>query len=57
MGLTDLSARLYIRKRLGDHLLSFAVPPALFAEMEANADGSFPERHTWKALQAGDQEA
>ncbi len=50
VGLTDLSARVYIRKQLGDHLLSFAVPPVLFAEMEANAAGSFLERHTWKAL-------
>ncbi len=57
VGLTDLSARLYIRKQLGDHLLSFAVPPALFTEMEANVDGSFLERHTWKALMGEGREA
>ena len=56
VGLTDLSARVYIRKQLGDHLLSFAVPPALLAEMEANAAGSFLQRHTWKALMAGGRE-
>ncbi len=31
----------------------FAVPPALFAEMEANVAGSFLERHTWKTLMEG----
>jgi len=56
VGLTDLSARVYLRKQLGDGLLSFAVPPALFAEMEANVAGSFLERHTWKSLQEGGRE-
>lgn len=52
VGLTDLSARVYIRKQLGDHLLSFAMPFALFTEMEANVEGSFLQRHTWQELLA-----
>jgi len=50
VGLTDLSARLYARKQLGDGLLTFAVPLVLFDEMEKNVEGSFLERHTWQAL-------
>lgn len=51
VGLTDLSARVYIRKQLGDpHLMTFTVPFALFEEMEQNVSGSFLERHTWKSL-------
>ncbi|HPV48475.1 MAG TPA: DUF169 domain-containing protein [Smithellaceae bacterium] len=50
-GLTDLSARLYIRKQLGEaDLLTFAVAFALFEEMEKNVSGSFLERHTWQEL-------
>jgi uncharacterized protein (DUF169 family) len=51
VGLTDLSARVYIRKQLGDaHLMTFAAPFALFEEMEQNVSGSFLERHTWQSL-------
>ncbi|PKN70036.1 MAG: hypothetical protein CVU54_08380 [Deltaproteobacteria bacterium HGW-Deltaproteobacteria-12] len=50
VGLTDLSARVFIRKQLGDNLLTFAVPWALFVEMEQNVPGSFLERHTWQSL-------
>jgi hypothetical protein len=52
VGLTDLSARVCIRKQLGDNLLSFAMPFALFQEMEANAEGSFLQRHIWQELLA-----
>ncbi len=52
VGLTDLSARVYIRKQLGDNLLSFAMPFALFTEMESNVEGSFLQRHTWQELLA-----
>jgi len=52
VGLTDLSARVCIRKPLGDNLLSFAMPFALFREMEANVEGSFLKRHTWQELLA-----
>ncbi|MBN1470492.1 MAG: DUF169 domain-containing protein [Syntrophaceae bacterium] len=51
VGLTDLSARVYVRKQLGDpNFMTFAVPFALFEEMEQNVPGSFLERHTWQSL-------
>lgn len=50
VGLTDISARVYIRKQLGNHLLSFTIPMSMFEEMEANVEGSFLERHSWKDL-------
>jgi uncharacterized protein (DUF169 family) len=51
VGLTDLSARVYIRKQLSDaNLMTFAVPFTLFEEMEQNVPGSFLERHTWQSL-------
>jgi len=51
VGLTDLSARKYVRKLLGKQYLSFTMPWQLFMEMEANVPGSFLERHTWQSLQ------
>jgi len=51
VGLTDLSARVYIRKQLGDaNLMTFAAPSSLFEEMERNVPGSFLERHIWHSL-------
>jgi len=50
VGLTDLSARAYIRKQLADNLMSFAVSLAMFEEMEDNVEGSFLERPTWQGL-------
>jgi hypothetical protein len=50
VGLTDLSARVSIRKLLEDHLMTFAVPLAMFEEMERNVAGSFLERPTWQGL-------
>jgi uncharacterized protein (DUF169 family) len=50
VGLTDLSARVYIRKQLEDNLMTFTVPQAMFEEMEQNVAGSFLERHTWQSL-------
>ncbi len=52
VGLTDLSARVFIRKQLGDNLLSFAMPFSLFREMEADVEGSFLQRHSWQELLA-----
>ena len=52
VGLTDLSARVYIRKQLGDNLMTFAVPLSMFEEMEANVEGSFLDRPTWQSLLA-----
>jgi len=53
VGLTDISARVYIRKQLGDNLMSFAVPLSLYEEMEQNVSGSFLERQSWKDLVDG----
>jgi len=50
VGLTDLSARVYIRKQLEGNLMTFTVPQAMFEEMESNVDGSFLQRHTWQTL-------
>ncbi len=52
VGLTDISARKYVRTLLGSEYLSFGVPWEMFLEMESNVEGSFLERHTWKSLQA-----
>ncbi|WP_319523319.1 DUF169 domain-containing protein [uncultured Desulfosarcina sp.] len=50
VGLTDISARKYVRKLLGAEYLSFAMPWPLFLEMEANVEGSFLERSPWVGL-------
>ncbi len=50
VGLTDISARKYVRTLLGSEYLSFAMPWDMFLEMESNVEGSFLERHTWRAL-------
>jgi hypothetical protein len=50
IGLTDPSARLFVRKTLGKDLLTFTVPLQLFNEMESNVPESFLTRHTWKNL-------
>lgn len=51
VGLTDLSARVYARKQLGDaNYMTFTVPLALFKEMEKNVADSFLQRHTWQSL-------
>ena len=52
VGLTDLSARKYVAQQLGHDLMTFAVPFAMFEEMEANVPGSFLERETWHELMA-----
>ncbi len=56
VGLTDLSARLAVKKQLGDNLLTFAVPFTMFKEMEANVQGSFLERGLWQALKGEKKE-
>jgi uncharacterized protein (DUF169 family) len=52
VGLIDLSARGYIAAQLRGGLFSFAVPFAMFEEMEGNVRGSFLERSTWRELLA-----
>jgi uncharacterized protein (DUF169 family) len=51
VGLSDLSARVYVRKQLGDpHFMTFSVPFSLYEEMEQNVPGSFLQSHTWQGL-------
>ncbi len=50
VGLTDLSARVPIRRQLGDNLMTLTVPFAMFQEMEENVEGSFLQRPTWLEL-------
>jgi len=50
VGLTDISARKYVRNLLGAEYLSFAVPREMFLEMESNVAGSFLEGHTWRSI-------
>lgn len=50
VGLTDLSARVYVGKQLGANLMTFAVPLKMYEEMEANVEGSFLERPVWQSL-------
>jgi hypothetical protein len=50
VGLMDISARKYVSPQLGRNLMTFAVPFAMFQEMEGNVAGSFLERETWRSL-------
>jgi len=51
LGMTDLSARLAVKRQLKDDLMTFAVPWEMFASMESNVPGSFLQRTTWKELE------
>lgn len=50
VGLSDLSARKYLRKLIDPDCFSFSVPWKMLLEMEANVPGSFLERDVWRAL-------
>lgn len=50
VGLTDISARFYMRKPLGKDILSFTVPWSFYKKMEANAPESFFTRFAWKTM-------
>lgn len=50
VGLTDISARVFIRKQLEPNLMTFAMPFILFEEMERNVKESFLDCHTWQDL-------
>ena len=50
VGLTDISARVYIRNQLGGDLMTFAMPWRMFLEMEENVPGSFLEASSWQKL-------
>lgn len=46
IGLTDIS----VRAKFDSDILSFAVPFAMFQEMEGNVDGSFLQKNEWQAV-------
>lgn len=55
VGLTDISARKYVRGLLGKEYLTFAMPWRLFQEMEESVSGSFLECRTWASLRNPEQ--
>jgi hypothetical protein len=52
VGLTDISARKYVRNLLGAEFLTFAMPWNLFLDLEAKVEDSFLQRRTWRSLVA-----
>ena len=50
IGLTDISARFYLRKLLGKNILSFTAPWSLMKEMDGNVSESFLNRFAWKTM-------
>lgn len=50
VGLTDISARFYMRKPLGEDIMSFTVPLSMYEEMESNVPESFLTRFAWKTM-------
>ena len=50
IGMTDISARSYVRASLGKDVMSLTAPWPLFLEMERNVDSSFLHRQTWREL-------
>lgn len=51
IGLTDISARNYLKAQDASDKMSFTVPYRRLLEMEANVAGSFLEGDTWNELQ------
>ena len=50
LGLSDLSARRYVKRQLGEDLMTMAIPWKRFLEMESNVEGSFLQAETWREL-------
>jgi uncharacterized protein (DUF169 family) len=50
VGLSDISARISVKRMLKADRLSFSVPWTMFEEMEAEVPGSFLERPNWQEL-------
>lgn len=50
IGLTDISARLNVKKQIGSNYLTFAVPWNFFTEMEEYAPKSFLTKRAWREL-------
>ncbi|HWI40830.1 MAG TPA: hypothetical protein VNX25_05025, partial [Verrucomicrobiae bacterium] len=53
IGLTDVSARKYLKGQGGRDKLSFTVPFRRLLEMEESVPGSFLEGGTWSAVLEG----
>jgi hypothetical protein len=49
-GLTDISARLFVDRKVSDRFFTFSAPWSLFLELEGNVAGSFLEKPTWLKL-------
>jgi len=54
IGLTDVSARLNVKKQIGDNYLTIAFPWELFLQVEKDAPNSFLVKETWKHLIKGE---
>ncbi len=50
VGLTDISARLYVGRAISDLCLTFSVPWRMYLELEGDVPGSFLERPSWIKL-------
>ncbi|MCX8065696.1 MAG: DUF169 domain-containing protein [Candidatus Hydrogenedentes bacterium] len=50
IGLTDISARLNVKKQIGDYYFTLAFPWEFFLEIEEYAYDSFLTRNTWRKL-------
>lgn len=50
VGLTDISARLFVDRAISDRCLTFSVPWRMYLELEGDVPGSFLERPTWSKL-------
>lgn len=50
LGMSDISARVAVKRQLKDDVMTFAIPYPLFLEMEENVSGSFLERPEWREL-------
>lgn len=50
VGGIDVSARLVLRKALGEEIVAFAAPWELFQKMDASADESFLSRFVWRKI-------
>ncbi len=53
LGLSDISARKHVKRQLGDHLMTMAMPWKRFLELEDNVEGSFLQTDQWKVLVEG----
>lgn len=53
LGMSDISARKHVKRQVGEHLMTMAIPWKRFLEMEANVDSSFLRTDQWKVLVEG----